>query len=89
MTIDHDPIGPPSFLVMTITAGRGGAPSLKSGQRVDGVSKVEPLPSPGCWMARNSVRSSGVKIGPQTSAPLGAAKNCRVSARPSPATSQA
>ncbi len=28
---DHEPIGPPSFLVMAITAGRGGALSLKSG----------------------------------------------------------
>ena len=40
--------------------------------KVEGLSKVEPLSSPGCWMARKKVWSSGVKIGPQTSAPVGA-----------------
>ena len=63
---------PPSFLVMAITAGRGGMPSLKSGQRVEGLSKVEPGSSPGCCTVRKNVVSSGVKIGPQTSAPVGA-----------------
>src|SRR5215475_9444562 len=56
----------------TTTEGLGGALSTKSGQRVDGLSNVLPASSPGCWMARNSVRSSGVKQGPQTSAPVGA-----------------
>ena len=37
-----------------------------------GLSKVEPLSSPGCWIARKKVWSSGVKIGPHTSAPVGA-----------------
>ena len=45
---DHDPTVPPPFFVMAITAGRGGMPSLKSGQRVDGFSKVEPESSLGC-----------------------------------------
>ncbi len=57
---------------MAITAGRGGVPSTKSGQRVEGVAKVLPVSYPGCWIARNSVVSSGVNSGPQTSAPVGA-----------------
>ena len=44
----------------------------KSGQRVEGRSKLLPGSSPGCWMARNIVSPSGVKRGPQTSAPVGA-----------------
>ncbi len=63
---------PPPFFVIATTDGRGGMPSLKSGQRVDGFSKVEPRSSPGCWIDRNSVLSSGEKIGPHTSAPVGA-----------------
>lgn len=35
---NQDPIAPPPFLVMAITEGRGGMLSLKSGQRVDGLS---------------------------------------------------
>ena len=50
------PISPPSSLVIATTEGRGGMPSAKSGQRVDGVSKAEPLSSPGCWMATKRVR---------------------------------
>ena len=57
---------------MATTDGRGGIPSLKSGQRVDGFSKVDPASSPGCWIATNMVVSSGVSSGPQTSAPAGA-----------------
>jgi hypothetical protein len=56
-------------LVIAKIDGRGGMPSLKSGQRVEGFSKVEPESSPGCWTAMKKVRSSGVKIGPQTFAP--------------------
>jgi hypothetical protein len=55
---------------MAITAGRGGTPSAKSGQRVEGRSKVEPESSPGCWIAKKIVLLSGVKQGPQTSAPV-------------------
>jgi hypothetical protein len=41
------PIGPPSSLVITTTDGRGGTPSVKSGQQVAGFSKVETKhPSP-------------------------------------------
>jgi len=32
------PISPPSALVIATTEGRGGTPSLKSGQRVEGLS---------------------------------------------------
>ena len=42
------------------------------GQRVEGRSKVEPESSPGCWIAKKIVLLSGVKQGPQTSAPVGA-----------------
>ena len=45
---DHYPIGPPSLRTMAITAGRGGIPGWKSGQRVLGLAKVEPASSPGC-----------------------------------------
>jgi len=69
---DQEPITPPPRFVIATTEGRGGMPSLKSGQRVEGLSKVEPLSSPGCWTARKKVWSSGVKIGPHTSAPVGA-----------------
>src|SRR5687767_10743571 len=54
----------------------------KSGQRVEGLSKVEP--SPGCWIERNSVLPSGVNSGPQTSAPSGAVKKQRVAPRLGP-----
>lgn len=68
----YPPMMPPSFLTMAITEGRGGMPGVKSGQRVVGASKVLPRSSPGCWMARNSVLSSVLSVGPQTSAPAGA-----------------
>jgi hypothetical protein len=37
----QEPITPPPFFMITTTDGRGGMPSLKSGQRVVGFSKVE------------------------------------------------
>ena len=46
----HDPIVPPSFFVIATIDGRGGRLSLKSGQRVDGLSNDEPLSSPAGWI---------------------------------------
>jgi hypothetical protein len=66
------PIAPPPVFVITTTEGRGGTPSAsKSGQRVEGLSKVLPESSPGCWMARNSALSSGSEERP---ADLGAGR---------------
>ena len=65
-------MGPPPIRVIAITLGRGGTPSRKSGQRVEGRTKLLPGSSPGCWIARKIVVSSGVKHGPQTYAPVGA-----------------
>ena len=44
---------------------------VETGQRVLGWSKLLPSSSPGCWMATNRVLLSGVKAGPQSSAPRG------------------
>ena len=55
---------------MTTTAGRGGMPSSKSGQRVEGSSKVEP--SPGCWTATKSV---SVVVDEPRAAELGSDRN--------------
>ncbi len=49
--ISAQPIAPPPCLVITITEGRGGMSGWKSGHRVDGLSKLEPFSSPGCWIA--------------------------------------
>src|SRR3712207_8990210 len=52
------------FPYTTLFRSRGGIPSLKSGQRVTGLSKLAGDPSggsPGCWTATNSVSSFGVK----------------------------
>jgi hypothetical protein len=49
--LGYEPTMPPPFLTITWTDGRGGIPGWKSGQRVDGLSKVEPLVSPGCCTA--------------------------------------
>src|SRR5512145_823045 len=76
------PISPPSALVIASTEPRGGRSLRKSGQRVEGLSKVEP--SPGCWMARNSVLPSGVNSGPQISEPAGPVKKQRVAPRLGP-----
>ena len=43
----YEPIRPPPFFVTTITDGLGGTPSLKSGQRVAGSSKVDFRPKGG------------------------------------------
>lgn len=69
------PITPPSSRVMATTDGRGGVllRKSKSGQRVEGLSKVESLYSPGCCTATNSVLLSGVKAGPHISASFGQA----------------
>src|SRR5262245_47574407 len=85
----HVPISPPSSFVMATSEGRGGMPSAKSGQRVDGLSNVESPPSAGCWTETKKVLLSGVKQGPHISAPIGTRKNILVSARPSPVTSAA
>jgi hypothetical protein len=42
---------------------------------------------PGGWTATNRVLSSGVKHGPQSSAPRGVRRKCLVSARPAPTVS--
>lgn len=70
--VGYSPITPPSSLVIATIEGRGGMSARKSGQRVDGLSKVEPASSDaGCCTATNSVRLSGVKHGPHISAPVG------------------
>ena len=51
------PIRPPSSLVIATTDGRGGTPSAKSGQRVDGFSKVEAKPPPPPGAARRRTGS--------------------------------
>src|SRR5215213_3160183 len=73
---DGSAILPPPCLVMTTTAGRGGTPSWKSGQRSPS--------SPGCCTARSRAVTSGVKIGPHISAPAGQRKKCLEVARCSP-----
>src|SRR5262245_10851560 len=84
---------PPPFLVITTTAGRGGMPSLKSGQRVEGSSKVpgalSSSDSPGCWIATKNVSRSGVNSGPHNSAPFGQRKNSFDVPRAGPSVSMA
>src|SRR5262245_27054287 len=82
LALAYTPIFPPPRLVIASTEGRGGMSGLKSGQRVDGVSKSAGCAfgsfssaSPGCCTARNNVSSSGVKNGPHISAPTGTRKN--------------
>jgi hypothetical protein len=70
---------------MATTLGRGRL-SPKSGQRVVSLS-VFSESSAGCWTETKSVFPSGVKAGPQSSAPVGQAKKKRGRARPSPAVS--
>ena len=65
-------------VVMATMDGRGGIPASKSGQRVEGVSNVDPGSWPGCCTATNSVVSSGVKQGPHNSAPRGAFRPSRL-----------
>src|SRR5262245_9503370 len=81
------PISPPPFLTMATTDGRGGILSSKSGQRVEGASKL--ASSPGCWTDTNRVVPSGVKTGPHNQAPVGQPRKCLVTARPAPSVSVA
>src|SRR4028119_953333 len=95
MSRDHMPILPPPRFVIATIDGRGGIPGLKSGHRVGGSSKVEGRPkagqscpsSPGCCTATNIVSSSGVKIGPHISAPIGHRKKCLDVPRRAPSAS--
>src|SRR5687768_4318036 len=88
---------PPPRRVMATMAGRGGTPSVKSGHRVDGSSKVEGRlkaghsspSSPGCCTATNMVSSSGVNTGPHISAPTGQRKKCFEVPRKGPSVSTA
>src|SRR5690606_5551446 len=72
---------------MTTTAGRGGRFGSKSGQRVEGACSA--LSCPGCCTAQKKLVLSGVKKGPQISAPIGARRKRLVSARCEPLTSVA
>jgi hypothetical protein len=94
----YPPILPPPGLRTATTDGLGGVPSLKSGQRVAGSSKVEARSKPGNFLvpsvpgrctARNTVSESGVKHGPHISAPIGTLKNNFEVARASPSVSMA
>src|SRR5262245_31491755 len=89
---------PPPALVMASTEGRGGILGSKSGQRVAGSLNVEGRPkpisasapsAPGCCTAMNKVSPSGVKQGPQTSAPMGQRKKSLDFRRRSPSVSRA
>src|SRR5688500_4274508 len=93
----QDPTSPPSSFMITTTEGRGGMPSWKLGQRVAGCSKLEGRPnsahscpsSAGCCTATNRFLSSGVNVGPQSSAPTGQRKKCFDKPRRSPLVSSA
>ena len=64
-----------SAFVTATTLGRGKSPSGQRLIRFAGSKFL--LPSPGCWIAANSERSSGVIAKLATSAPAQALKNCR------------
>jgi hypothetical protein len=50
----YAPISPPLSFVIATTAGRGGIPGWKSGQRVVGLSNVEPASSRGAGQRRTA-----------------------------------